>query len=49
LEKKIQLYPTAGPDIIFLNNNQGYNYIVHIHGGDDFGFGITSTSYIEGL
>ena len=30
-------------------NNQDYNHIVHIHGGGDFGFGITSTSYIEGL
>lgn len=33
----------------FLNNNQDYNHIVHIHGGGDFVFGIISTSYIEGL
>ena len=34
---------------IFLNNNPDSNHIVHIHDRGDFGFGITSTSYIEGL
>jgi hypothetical protein len=33
----------------FLNLNLDYEYIIHNHGGGDFGFGITSTSYIESL
>ena len=57
LKKFVYKYIEKGNTIVsdgwagynFLNNNQDYNHIVHIHGGGDFGFGITSTSYIEGL
>ena len=57
LKKFVNKYIDKGNTIVsdgwagysFLNNNPAYNHIVHIHGGGDFGFGITSTSYIEGL
>ena len=58
LSKFIKKYVPRGNYIIsdgwpaynFLDSpNSGYIHLIHIHGGDDFGFGIQTTFHIESI